>query len=142
MPGTYDAPIVQLNASCGHVVEYRKPAPTEGQQVYCRRCDQYRDVIGTVPQYHVRCLGCSYSRMFGQDLDTARAKGSRHVIKKEHEVFISLGGEHVETISQNGSQGELPFQSTVTERRQFTDKHQASLKNFQRSLSNRNPKIP
>jgi hypothetical protein len=104
---------------CQHELAFRAPMPSEGEKVYCGRCQAYR-TVHIEQEYNIRCGQCRLSRRYGRDLDEAERVAGRHVLgHPAHEVSIMDGEAPVRVIALNGGQTELPYDSLLERRRRL-----------------------
>ena len=96
--------LVTLN-ECSHTLtmdwQYR---PTEGDSLYCFRCNHYRTMKGLLDQFTVACSGCRYTRSKGRAKLNAEIDASKHHRKHpDHEVKLYEGARVVHTwkVTQN-----------------------------------------
>ena len=123
-------PPVMVLLSCKHEMPYRAPLPLAGESVYCRRCEEYQ-VVEIVPEYGIRCDSCRLSRRYGRDLGAARMSASKHTMTRpEHTVSIMDGGTLVERVGRPLGEGQLPFDSVVSERLRVARNNQRILRDF------------
>ena len=110
---------------CGHTAMY-EPQPKKGEDVYCRRCNDYTKVKASSQEYAWHCPVCKITRPHGTDKDGARRSGRTHQRKYHHVVVLRRGYDTVEVIGPEG-QGEL---SVVEERVEWVRAtgHQSTLK--------------
>lgn len=108
---------------CGHVAYY-DPEPSPGDEVYCRRCQDYTRVKTAAQEYSWHCPVCHLSRPYGMDELEARRGGRRHQRKYHHVTVLRKGYSIVEVLGPEG-QGEL---SVAGERIRWVKEHQGALK--------------
>ena len=89
---------------CGHTVKFH-PAPTLGDEVWCRRCGKYATVGNLTEEWTVRCTACIYGRSYGADQDEARRAAYRHASRRDHHVRLLKGWKVVSTLDP----GNLPM---------------------------------
>lgn len=84
---------------CEHRVLF-KVLPLLGEEIFCKRCNEYREVIGTSANYRVQCEDCKYARNFGGNDDAAREYAYRHLEKrKDHTILVVNGLVIVERVA-------------------------------------------
>jgi hypothetical protein len=64
------------------------------------------------------------------------------VNKTAHTVVIKYGENYHLTVAPDPGQGSLPFEVSLTERREISRSAQEALRNFRESLPNRYPENP
>lgn len=79
--------------SCHHDRVYNQPLPSVGDQVYCTKCAEYRQVTGTVQGWYIRCQTCPMGHTYGEARLAATQAARRH---KDHNVT------HVVAVFHNG----------------------------------------
>jgi hypothetical protein len=78
-----------------------------GELVYCTTHKKAVTIVSNLPEYHVRCRICKYSRKWGQAKLTALTKASSHAVRLRHTVDVYHGNKLEETVGQQ-HQGTLP----------------------------------
>lgn len=123
--------MITVTLACHHRPSFReaRTAPAVGESIYCTRCTDYQQVVVSKTNHRVRCRDCQLSGKDIANLDTARRKASRHVMKRAtHRVDIFDGDKKVETITQDKGQGELPYDSVIADSLAFVSEHQRVLR--------------
>lgn len=120
LPGT--ARYISL-LRCGHTAFY-DPAPSIGDEVYCRRCGDYTKVRTAQWEVYWHCAACPLTKPFGTDELEARRSGRRHQRKYHHVVVLKRGYDTIEVLGPTG-EAEL---SVAQERIEWTRTHQGALK--------------
>ena len=89
------------------------PAPTVGDIVYCRRCEDYRDVVVSEREYSWVCPQCrNYRKQYGADRRGAIRGASKHAQAFTHVVDVYKGPSKVDTIGRHT--GQLTIESTIS----------------------------
>ena len=95
--------------SCNHTIQFYPP-PRPGDEVYCRRCADYRicrDVVKSW-RYSCRTKDCTAGNHYGTDVNAAIAAGVRHLRRfPKHNVWLHQAASPVRKIRD--SQPELPI---------------------------------
>jgi hypothetical protein len=130
MPRNKGIPNITYNnvpLDCGHTTRMTGTPPSEGDTVYCRKCDDYH-----IDAYKVACTGSGAGKRCFVRKDAGHSKldalrwASAHLIGfPDHILNLKLGGEVIEELSVSNV-GILLAQ----EREDFTRDHQAALKNL------------
>lgn len=66
---------------CGHQFLSRGLPPSTGEEVYCRRCGEYRLVTYRSSDWRSKCVDCRYSRYCGADESWAKTLAGKHTNK-------------------------------------------------------------
>lgn len=87
--------IAEVELTCGHMALF-SPAPTKGDVVFCRMCQQYhitKQGLEQPPSFTVtvKCEDCIYTRNFGEKADAIRRADS-HSIRHNHVVNVRAAG--------------------------------------------------
>jgi hypothetical protein len=88
---------VLVQYACKHTREKaRKLEPKVGDLGWCMRCHKDVTIERVIEEYHLKCEGCSYGRLFGRDRWGAGAAGTRHARKRpDHPIVLYVGEEEV-----------------------------------------------
>lgn len=92
---------VDIVLSCSHVNTYPKPNPIIGQEVWCRKCNDYRSVTEAANSpFHVKCRDCTMGGRFGSDGLTAGRRAASHLRKRpSHTVDVYQGEKLAHTLT-------------------------------------------
>lgn len=83
---------------CNHSSVFDAPTPEAGDEVFCRRCNNYSIVKDTGVEYYFKCRTCKYCRHFGMARINAELAAMRHRRKYSHHyVDIFHGTEKLHT---------------------------------------------
>lgn len=88
---------------CHHVNHYQKPTPKVGEIAWCRKCNDYSEVIAAdMTPFRLKCRDCPFGMTYGSDGVTAGRRAAQHVIKRgTHRVDVYQGAKLVRTINGN-----------------------------------------
>lgn len=121
-------PPVQVTFACGHDGSFLAPIPTPGSDVYCRNCQTYT-TARVQPEVWVRCSHCTLAKRLGQDIAGARRLASSHALRRgSHIVTVSRGREILERVGSTLEEGQLPYDSILSERRELSRRMQKLLR--------------
>lgn len=102
-------PPKQVELACHHVALYNAPYPKHNDIVYCRRCADYRTVVGQWFQFYNLCNRCRLNLSYGRDMNAARVGARKHLARyPTHTVSIRRALEVVEVVTWQGIQPTLP----------------------------------
>jgi hypothetical protein len=95
----YVSPVQFVTAymTCRHHREYKPVhAPAVGEEMWCFRCQKYREVVNIPQVYGVRCVTCRYTRIKGAEKLGAEILASKHHNKHpSHLTILWLGKDLV-----------------------------------------------
>lgn len=130
-----------VTLECGCQLVYKASPPRAGQQVWCRRHQDYIPVLSKRQHIMLRCLDCRYSRVAGiggeNTLTMADAEdlATRHVSKPQsmsHTVLVVSTDGTEKRIRRQG-QEEIPGVNRALERAAEVRKHGRSLRGLGRT---------
>lgn len=83
---------------CKHVAYFSKPTPRVGDELTCMRCRALRTVKTAPPEFHLRCMACSFRSRHGAAKISAEIGAGKHRTKKPgHKVQMWNGADLVRT---------------------------------------------
>lgn len=125
-----DVEPVPVHLSCLHTLLFRPPYPRLRDVMWCKWCSAEKTVIAVAETYGLTCDQCPrLNRRYGTDLGAARRAASRHVLRyPTHTMDIRRAGHYVERVTTTGTQDELPFERTLSERAAQVRENQLKLR--------------
>lgn len=99
--------------SCKHTATFSPPA-VKGDEVYCRKCGNFRLVDVATAEWRIRCryeYGCQLSVRYGADESRAKRSAIRHVARYPSHTVAVLQGDRLDALVQANDQvipGSLP----------------------------------
>lgn len=86
---------------CGHTVQFGSPYPKVGDAAWCMRCRKATTVLMAPGEWRLRCLGCVYSRSYGEVRYEAEIAIGRHrATHQTHAVKLYNGNKLIMTFGQ------------------------------------------
>lgn len=126
MPKPNERFVAELN--CHHFNLYF-PRPDVGDTVYCRACNDFREVISSHAEWSYKCPTCKMSRAFGLDETGVFRQAQKHAVKYPgHTVSVCQGAKIVQKINV-----QTEHTTDILDFLRQNPAHQSAL----RSLSNR-----
>jgi hypothetical protein len=88
-------PVMVLLSPCRHSAFF-DPAPLHGDEVYCRKCEDWRMVMVTVAEWRIRCRSCHLSHRYGEDETSARRTAIKHVARFAGHTVVIFQGDRLD----------------------------------------------
>lgn len=109
---------VPVHLSCDHELLFKPPYPKLRDTLWCKWCSKEVTVVTIADTYGMTCDQCPrLNRRYGTALYAARAAASKHVLKfPTHVCEIRKSGDFLERVTNDGTQGELPFAAILNKR--------------------------
>jgi len=103
-----------VTLECHHIATFSDAGPPIlGDTIYCVRCQAMREVTEAPPEYRIRCLRCTFTRMLGPMRLTAEVKAAGHVRRKAHPVAIYNGHKRIYVMGEKRSEQDTPLPFTT-----------------------------